>query len=176
MYILDIEELVKNDEYEFYNNKKRLNSRLLKLCNNEEYRKKYFSRINIDKFNIDEYNKLKDEYNKLYDRADRLSYIDKKAKKFRIKFVDLSNKIDKIEANKKIKMELINHFKEDLSYMLYLGIISEKGARKRGFSSKFIKLLMNKAQYEIEDAYTAYLNDYDLDINNEITSKQKGLY
>ena len=173
MYLVEIEELVKNDEYEFYNNKTKLNSRLLRLSQNEEYRKNYFSRINLDKFNVVEYNKLKSEYNRLYDKADKLTYINKKAKKFKINLVDLSNKIDNIEVNIKIKKELINHFKEDLSYMLYLGIISEKGAKKRGFSSKFIKSLMRQAQNEIEEAYNAYLFDYDLEKGHENTSNQK---
>ena len=94
---------------------------------------------------------------------DKLSYLSHSLNKLNIKSERLNNKIDSLEMSVKIKKELLDIFNKELSYILYLNIISEEEALNRGFDSKYIKRLKRRANIEIENAYDAYLDDENLD-------------
>ena len=163
MYLAELEQLVLEDENRIIENEKNLNSRLLRLQTDDEFRKNYYSRVNIESYSVENYNRLKNNYEKAFDRMDKLSYLNSKLDMLSIKSDKLSNKIDSLEMNVKIKKELLSNFDKEMSYMLYLGIISEKDALNKGFSPKYIKKLYKLSQKEIEAAYSSYLDDYRID-------------
>ncbi len=163
MYLTELEQLVLEDENRNFNNQKNVNSTLLKLQCDSEFRDKYYSHVDFTKYSVENYNKIKNIYEREFDKMDKLSYLSHSLNKLNIKSERLNNKIDSLEMSVKIKKELLDIFNKELSYILYLNIISEEEALNRGFDSKYIKRLKRKANLEIENAYDAYLDDDSLD-------------
>ena len=162
MYITELEQLVLEDENKYYNNERNANSILLKLEIDDNFKNKYLANVDLSKYTGENYNKLKSLYNKEYDKMDKLSYLSNilnylsnKYKHINIQSDKLYNKIDSLEIRSKIKKELIDMFDKELSYLLYLDVITEEDALNRGFSPKYIKVLKNRANSEIESAYEA---------------------
>lgn len=152
-----IEQLVYEDEMMELKNKNILNSTLLKLEENREYRNQYFG-TDLSKYNADNYANLKKLYYSELDKKDKLEYIASKLAKFNINSDKLDNLIDTLDVCSKIKKERFEKFRTDLSYLLYLGIISKREAVKRGFTSKDIKRLKNRASCEMADIIDAYID------------------
>lgn len=159
----DIKKLVVEDENAFFSDKKNQNCFLLKALTRKELRDEYYSNIDLDYYTMVNYNHLRRYYYKVSDQIDRLSYLNQKLLNLGIDLDILCNQIDSLEIDYMLKKEKLNDFNNELSHMLYLGIISEKEALNRGFTRKHIKRLNRMSQNQIEMAYDSYLNGYELD-------------
>lgn len=68
-----------------------------------------------------------------------------------------------IEISAKVKKELLQKFKQDLAYSIYLGEISQTEALSRGFSISEVNRMKRKCLRERELEYDAYLSSFNLD-------------
>ncbi len=165
MNYLEIEQLVYEDEIEQLNNLNNVNSKLIELEKNKEFRKDYFGN-DLSKYNSDTLNKLRKNYQNELAKIDRLELLFNILNNLPLNLDKLSNMIDDAEVSAKIKKEELQSFKQDLAYLLYLNEISKAEAIKRGFSLKEINRMRRKCLREKELAYESYLNSNDLDTEN----------
>lgn len=170
MNIIEIERLVKEDEINELNNINNINSKLNKLEKDSVYRKNYFD-ADLSKYNAEELKRLKREYYKELSRIDRLELINRILNNINIKLDNLENTIDNCEISAKLKKERLQKFKQDISYLIYLGEISTTEAITRGFSIKEINRMRRKCLREKEQTYESYLNTSELERNNVKTKR-----